>query len=124
MLLLRVSASCDFAEARDFVAVEHVGAAGRAIEHAHHVEQGRFAAARRPHDRDELAVGDVEVDAVERGRLDRVGAVGLGEASHGQHECVPFLLAGAEGQPVLVDQPAVGRGDHALAGLEPARAPR
>ena len=91
MLLLRVSASCDSRQAGDFLAVEHVRAAGRAIEHAHDVEQGRLAAARRAHDRDELAVGDVEVDAVQRRRLDGVGAIGLGQAGHGEHDACSFL---------------------------------
>ena len=91
MLLLRVSASWDSVRPGDFLAVEHVGAACRAIEHAHHVEQRRLAAARRPHDRDEFAVGDIEIDIVERGRFDGVGAVGLRQASHGEHESCSFL---------------------------------
>jgi hypothetical protein len=33
-----------FAEGRHFLAVEQIGSAGRAIEHAHNVEQGRLAA--------------------------------------------------------------------------------
>src|ERR1700740_2788157 len=36
------------AEARDLVTVEDVRTAGRAIEHAHDVKQGRLAAARGP----------------------------------------------------------------------------
>ena len=99
MCCLRVSASCDFGQAGDLLAVEDIGPAGRAIEHAHDVEQGRLAAARRPHDRDEFAVGNVEVDAVERGRLDGVGAVGLGQAGHGQHgSFLSIQLAGCRGR--------------------------
>ena len=74
------------AQTRNLLPVEIVGAAGRAIEHAHDVEQRRLATPRRPHDRDEFAVGDVEIDGVERGRLDGIGAVRLGKSGHGQHE--------------------------------------
>ncbi len=72
-------------EAGDLLSVEQVRTARRAVEHADHVEQGRFAAARRAHDRDELALGDVKVDRVERGRLDRVGAIDLREFAHLEH---------------------------------------
>jgi hypothetical protein len=80
-----------FGEAGHLVAVEHVRSSRRAIEHPHHVQKGRLAAARRAHDRDELAVCDVEIDIIERGRFDGVGAVGLREASHRKHCRVPFV---------------------------------
>jgi len=41
-------------------------AAAGAVESADHVEEGPLTRARRPHDRDELAAADVEVDALER----------------------------------------------------------
>jgi hypothetical protein len=54
--------------------------AGR-VEAADQVEQGGLARARRPHQRDEVALGDVQVDAVQH--LDALGAadVGLGQAA-------------------------------------------
>src|SRR5690242_18702040 len=54
----------DFGEARDLLAVEHVGPAGGAIEHSHDIQQGRLAAAGWAHDGDELALGDFEVDGI------------------------------------------------------------
>ena len=69
MFRLRKSASFDVREVGNLGAVEDVGTARRAVEHADHVEQGGLAAAGRAHDRDELAVGDVEEDAVERRSL-------------------------------------------------------
>src|SRR5437762_12089888 len=104
------------AQPRDLLTVEDVAPARGTIEHAHDVELGRLAAARRAHDRDELAVGDIEVDTIKRSRLNGVGAVGFGEASHGQHEWFLSLFAGAEAQMVFVGEAAVGGGDHALSG--------
>jgi hypothetical protein len=51
-------------------------AGGRAIEAAEQVQQGRLAAARGPHDADELALGDGQVDAAQRRDRDAVGLVG------------------------------------------------
>jgi hypothetical protein len=78
-----------FGQAGNFVRVEDIGPVGRAIEHAHDIEQGRLAASGRAHDRDEFAVGDVEVDRIKRRRFDGIGAVRLGQASHGQHGAFP-----------------------------------
>src|SRR5262245_44936923 len=73
-------------ERRDVLAVEQVLALGRRIEEAEQREQGRLAAARRAGDREELAFRDVEVNTVERVRLEVVGVEDLGdglEADHG-----------------------------------------
>src|SRR3546814_7554632 len=43
---------------RDLFAVKNIRAARWAVEHPHQVEQRRFAAPRRPHDRDEFTLGD------------------------------------------------------------------
>ena len=50
------------------LAVDDDLAPGRRDEVADHPEQRRLAAARRPDERDELAPGDVEIDALEGGR--------------------------------------------------------
>ncbi len=76
----------------DFGAVEQIRSVGRAIQHADHVQQGRFAAARRPHDRHEFAVRHVQIDAVERSRLDRIGAVDPRQVAHAQHGVDPSLF--------------------------------
>ena len=44
-------------------AADFDGAAGRRVEPAHQVEQRRLARSRRPHQRQEIALRDVEVDA-------------------------------------------------------------
>jgi len=80
-------------KAGDFLAVEHVGAARGTIEHADHVQQRRFAAPGRAHDRHELAVGDVEVDTIERGRLDGFGAVDPRQLTHAQHQMAPYCFS-------------------------------
>ena len=54
-------------------------AAGDRLEPGDHAQQGRLAAARRADDDDELAVGDLAVDAVD----DLDAAVGLAHASAG-----------------------------------------
>ncbi len=59
-------------------------AAGR-IQHAHDVEEGGLAAARRPHHRDELAVAHLQVHVAQRGGLDLVGAIDFGQILQGDH---------------------------------------
>src|SRR5579884_2458448 len=73
-------------QTRNLVPIEDVGTARRTVEHSHDVQKRRFAASRRTHDCDKLAIGNVEIDAVERSRLHGVGPIGLGEAGHCQHE--------------------------------------
>ena len=51
-------------------------AGGGPVEPAEQVQQGRLAAARGPHDADELALGDRQVDAAQRRDRDAVGFVG------------------------------------------------
>ena len=53
--------------------VEFTGPA--VVQHAQHGEQGGLARARRPHDRDELALADVEVDLAEHVRPAGAGHV-------------------------------------------------
>ena len=49
--------------------VQHVGAVGRRVEQAEDRQQRRLAAARRPGNRHVLALGDLDVDVVERVRF-------------------------------------------------------
>src|SRR6185503_498461 len=55
---------------RDFALAEEVLAAAWVVDEAHDVQQRRLATTRRPHDRDELAAREPEVDVIERGRLE------------------------------------------------------
>ena len=50
----------------DDVAPDHDVAAGDILEPRDHPQRGRFAAAGRPHQHDELVVGDIEIDAAHR----------------------------------------------------------
>ena len=59
--------------------------AGRRVEQAHQVEERALAAPRGTHDRDEFALLDVDVDAVERRGLDAVGAVDLADLFQADH---------------------------------------
>ena len=51
-------------------------AGGGPVEAAEQMQQSGLAAARGPHDADELALGDRQVDTAQRGDLDPVGLVG------------------------------------------------
>ena len=53
------------AEGADAHAVDFDVASGRRVEPSHQIEQGRLARARRPHEREEVALGNIEVDALE-----------------------------------------------------------
>jgi len=59
----------------------------RRVEAADEIEQRGLARARRPHQRDEVALGDVEVDAVQHFDLLRSALVGLGESAGGDQCC-------------------------------------
>ena len=61
----------------DWRSVDLDRALRRRVEQADQVEQRALAAARRPHDRDELPFADVDVHVGERDRLDAVGAIHL-----------------------------------------------
>jgi hypothetical protein len=60
-------------------------ALGRDVEQPHQVEQGALAAAGGPHDRDELALLDVDADVGEGDRLDAIGAIDLLDAVESNH---------------------------------------
>ena len=65
---------------------EVVLAGPRAVVHAEDVQQRRLAGARRPHDRDELAFLDVDVDAAQHvGAADAVRVRLLDVAQRDQH---------------------------------------
>jgi hypothetical protein len=64
------------AELVDPAAAEVDLAGGRSVEPAEQVQQRRLAAARGPHDADELALGDRQVDTAQRRDGDPVGFVG------------------------------------------------
>src|SRR5687767_14780457 len=57
----------------------------RAVEHSDDPEQRRFPGARGTHDRDELALTDVEVHATKNPRPGRAGVEGLLNAAEGDH---------------------------------------
>jgi hypothetical protein len=75
------------------VAVERVLALGRRVEQTEDREQRGLAAARRAGDGEELAARDVQVDAVERVRLEVVGEEDLGDAREADHGFVLHLPA-------------------------------
>ena len=66
---------------RDIHAVAQVGAGGRRVETADEIHQRRFAGTGRPHDRDEFAVFDLQVHALERGHFG-FGAGGIDLAQY------------------------------------------
>ncbi len=70
----------------DVLAAEHVTTARRRIDEADDVEHRRLAAARRPHDCDELAALDREIDAIERRRNLRLARVALRYVSERDHQ--------------------------------------
>ncbi len=72
---------------RDIDVLKVVASAGRAIEAAKDVHQGRFAGSRRSHDRDELAALDREADAVERAHLDLAQLVDLEQIGNFDNRC-------------------------------------
>jgi hypothetical protein len=74
-----------FGVRRYFLVEEAVGAARRVVEQADDVEQRRFAAAGWAHDGNELTGLDVQIYAVERGRLDLTGAEDLVEILEFEH---------------------------------------
>ena len=69
----------------DRLAVERDRARARLVEQPHQVEQRALAAARGAHDRDELALPDLQVDVVQRRRLDALGAVLLADLLQVDH---------------------------------------
>ena len=74
-----------FLEAAHFGAEEFIGTAGGIVQQAQNVQQRGFAAARRAHDGDELAVLDFEGNAVERGGLDFFRAEDFGKVGDLYH---------------------------------------
>src|SRR5207245_6782304 len=86
-------------EPRDFSAVEKVTTARRHVEAADDIHERRLARAARPHNGDELAFFDDEVDASQRRDLDLAHTVGLGDrkstrlnSSHGSISYAVFCL--------------------------------
>src|SRR5690606_19411203 len=67
-------------EARDLAIGEPVAPARRRIDQADDVEQRRFAASGRPHDRDELALLDRQIDARERRGFELLRPIELRDA--------------------------------------------
>ena len=77
ILRLRTAASWSSLSRADFLAVERVAAAGGQVQTAQDVHQRALARAARAHDRDQLAVVDLQADAAQRVHLDRAHAIGL-----------------------------------------------
>ena len=76
---------------RDVVAVDQDLALVRLLEAGDHPQRRRLAAARRPEHREELALGDVEVDAPNGGEV----AEALGDGAEGDAGRGPVPCAGA-----------------------------
>jgi hypothetical protein len=70
---------------RHAFAEELVGPAGWRVEQAEDVQQRGFAAARRPHDRDELAGSNFQAHVVERVGFNFAGAIHLADMIEFQH---------------------------------------
>jgi len=66
----------------DVLPVEQELAAGKGLQQAGDVEEGGLAGARRPGDRDELALTDMQVERTQRMRFHLFGAVDLGDLAH------------------------------------------
>ena len=66
----------------NLLSVDDDTAAGRRVEAGEDVEQGRLAAARRPHQRQKFARFDVEIDAFEHPNLLGAPPIGFGEAAN------------------------------------------
>jgi len=66
----------------DVGSVDHDLAGRGTIDACDQVEQRRLAGARRPHEREEFALGHAEVDAVEHGDLLRIALVDLAHLLH------------------------------------------
>ncbi len=77
--------------AGDVLVEEPVVAFGRVVEQPDDVQQRRLAAAGRPHDGDEIALVDLEVDAVQGDGLDLVGAIDLEHVVELEHGYFPLV---------------------------------
>jgi hypothetical protein len=87
-----------FAPAGDVLVREPVFTAGGAVEHAHDVQQRGFATARWPHDGDEFAPCNLQIETAQGHRLDLGGAIDLGNTLQRQHVSLrifPLLVAGS-----------------------------
>src|SRR2546427_10703176 len=81
---------------RDLLAVEPVFAGGGRVEAADQVHQGRLPRARRPHDRHELVLADLDVDAAERPHHLAAHVVIPGQLVGEDHDVRQRRVAGAE----------------------------
>ena len=72
-----------FVHRSDVLPVDLDDAAGRTIDAAEQIEQRRFSAAARSHDRDRLSLLDAPVDAAQRMHFFRRHLVHLADAAHG-----------------------------------------
>ena len=73
------------AELIDAAAADADLARGRLIESADEIEERRLARARRTHERDEVALGDVEIEPVQDFDLLPAALVDLGDLGHLDH---------------------------------------
>src|SRR5207237_6589621 len=79
-------------------AIELDRAARRLLEAGEDVEEGRLAAARGPEEADQLAFGDLQIDAVQRAVAAGVRAEDLHDVSH--REQSGFPLRGLSYHPI------------------------
>ena len=110
----RSAASARSLERRGVLAGDVHLARRLALERAHHVQQRRLARARRPYDRDGLALVHGQRDAAQRLHAAGIGLVDGVEPQHGGHCAVTTCLALA--QAVALDL------DHVV-GVEAGRDP-
>jgi hypothetical protein len=88
-----------------------MGLSREAFQAAEQIEQGGFAGAGRPHDGEQLALSDVESDAVERLEAAVAHRVGLGDVQ----EVVDGVVGGLHRLPAGGHEP-FGGGDGVLQG--------
>ena len=77
---------------RDFLALDLDTAGGRSVEQADDVHERRLAGARGSHDREHLAIADLQVDTAESVHLDLIELIDLGDSlslEDGASVCAP-----------------------------------
>ena len=114
-------------KAGDVDAAQPIRTAGRPVETAEDVHQGRLARARGPHDRDELTRADLEGHAAERMHFRLTHRVDLRELPDGDqrldHQCrIPAKLGGGSARSDVPERRATATGSPACRSPETSSA--